>query len=191
MRETAAILKGATRRSLVILDEIGRGTSTYDGLAIAWSVAEHLHDAVACRTMFATHYHELCELCATRPTALNFNVAAREYGQEIVFLHKLVPGGANRSYGVAVAKLAGVPEIVVARARTLLLHLESGRELGSGSQAALKRQAAESAAQLEIFVPASEQRAESEIEATLRALDTDRMTPIDALVALARLKQML
>jgi DNA mismatch repair protein MutS len=189
MRETAAILKGASRRSLVILDEIGRGTSTYDGLAIAWSVAEHLHDAVACRTMFATHYHELCELGATRSTALNFNVAAREYGQEIVFLHKLVSGGANRSYGVAVAKLAGVPEIVVARARTLLLELESGHELGTGSQATLKRQAVASAAQLEIFAP--EPRAGSEALATLRALDTDRMTPIDALVALARLKQML
>jgi DNA mismatch repair protein MutS len=192
MRETAAILTGATRRSLVILDEIGRGTSTYDGLAIAWSVAEHLHDAIGCRTLFATHYHELCELAQTRPTAMNFNAAAREYGDEIVFLHKLVPGSANRSYGVAVAQLAGVPEIVVARARALLAELESTGVLPSGAQVAMQSRIPTSTRQLEIFAPVgAEPRRESEIEATLRALDIDRMTPVDALVALARLKQMM
>ncbi len=192
MRETAAILHGASRRSLVILDEIGRGTSTYDGLAIAWAVAEHLHDAIGCRTLFATHYHELCELAQTRPTVVNFNVAAKQYGGEVVFLHKLVPGGANRSYGVAVAQLAGVPEIVLARARTLLRDLEGGGALPSGAPASLRgRDHDAGGPQLEIFAPPPAAAAESEAEATLRALEIERMTPLDALNALARLKQLL
>ncbi|MFI5305732.1 MAG: DNA mismatch repair protein MutS [Polyangiales bacterium] len=190
MREAASILKGATRRSLVILDEIGRGTSTYDGLAIAWAVAEHLHDAIGCRTLFATHYHELCELAATRPTVVNTNVAAKQYGDEVVFLHKLAPGGANRSYGVAVAQLAGVPEIVLARARTLLGELEAGGLLPSGAQASLRGRGAAASPQLEIFAPKAV-ATESEAEATLRALDVERMTPVEAIVALARLKQLL
>jgi DNA mismatch repair protein MutS len=190
MRETSRILKGATRRSFVILDEIGRGTSTYDGLAIAWAVAEHLHDAVGCRTMFATHYHELCELAHTRQGVVNFNVTAKQYGDDVVFLHKLVPGSANRSYGVAVAQLAGVPEIVLARARALLNELEAGGALPSGAQASLRGRDARDSPQLEIFAqqPAP---TESDAEATLRALDIDRMTPVDALLALSRLKQML
>jgi DNA mismatch repair protein MutS len=191
MRETASILGGATRRSLVILDEIGRGTSTYDGLAIAWAVAEHLHDAIGCRTMFATHYHELCELAQTRPSVVNFNVAAKQYGGEVVFLHKLVPGGANRSYGVAVAQLAGVPEIVLARARALLSELESGAALPSGGHASLRARDAGETAQLEIFAARDKAEIESAADATLRALDIDRMTPVQALVALAHLKQLL
>ncbi len=183
MREAAAILRGATARSLVILDEIGRGTSTYDGLAIAWAVAEHLHDAIACRAMFATHYHELCELPRTHPYAVNFNVAARQHGDQVVFLHRLAPGGANRSYGIAVAQLAGVPEIVLARARTLLEELE--RSGASGSRTPL-----DTSPQLDMFATA-EPRQDSEVEATLRALDPDRMPPVEALVALARLKGML
>jgi DNA mismatch repair protein MutS len=190
MRETASILRGATRRSFVILDEIGRGTSTYDGLAIAWAVAEHLHDAVGCRTMFATHYHELCELANTRSSVVNFNVAARQYGDEVVFLHKLVEGGANRSYGVAVAQLAGVPEIVLARARALLSQLESDGALPSGASATMRGRSAASP-QLEIFAASPSPKLESAVEATLEAMDIDRMTPIDALVALALLKQLL
>jgi DNA mismatch repair protein MutS len=193
MREAAAILRGATRRSLVILDEIGRGTSTYDGLAIAWAVAEHLHDMVGCRAMFATHYHELCELAATREGARNFNVAAREYEGDIVFLHKLVPGSANRSYGVAVARLAGVPEIVLARARAILGDLESGAPLPSGVPSRMRSVDGAGRAQLDLFVPASEgaQAKRSEVEETLAALEVDTMRPVDALVALARLKDLL
>src|SRR6185503_5264419 len=138
MRETSHILRRATRRSLVVLDEIGRGTSTYDGLSIAWAVAEHLHDAVACRAMFATHYHELTELSSTCPFAVNYSVSARELGDDIVFLHKLARGPASRSYGVAVAKLAGVPEVVLARAKAILLSLEGGDALPSGKQASLR-----------------------------------------------------
>ncbi|RLB46831.1 MAG: DNA mismatch repair protein MutS [Deltaproteobacteria bacterium] len=192
MIETAAILRGATRRSLVILDEIGRGTSTYDGLAIAWAVAEHLHDVIACRAMFATHYHELCELAETRATVLNTNVAASEYDGEVVFLHKLVPGSANRSYGVAVARLAGVPEIVLARARRILGDLEDGAPLPSGASPrspGAPQALGGAAPQLDLFsAPAPR---ESEVEATLKNIDVDQLKPVDALVALARLKDLL
>ena len=190
MRETASILRGATKRSLVVLDEIGRGTSTYDGLAIAWAVAEHLHDAIGCRGLFATHYHELCELGATRPGVVNFNVAAKEYRGEVVFLHKLVPGGANKSYGVAVARLAGVPEIVLARARALLHDLERGAALPSGAPARMRPQDREGRPQLDLFA-APAPPPPSAVEETLRELDIDHLTPVDALVALARLKKML
>jgi DNA mismatch repair protein MutS len=135
MRETATILREATRRSLVILDEVGRGTSTFDGLAIAWAVAEHLHDVVGCRTLFATHYHELCELAERRAGVRNWNVAAREQAGDIVFLHRLLPGGSSRSYGVAVARLAGVPEAVTMRARDLLEGLERDRSSASRGEA--------------------------------------------------------
>jgi len=124
MNETANILNNATERSLVILDEIGRGTSTFDGLSIAWSVAEYLHDAVKARTLFATHYQELTELAMTRPGVRNFNVAVREWNDQIVFLRKIVPGGADQSYGIQVARLAGLPGAVVARAKEILANLE-------------------------------------------------------------------
>jgi DNA mismatch repair protein MutS len=125
MRETAHILRYATARSLVILDEIGRGTSTYDGVSIAWAVAEHLHDRVRAKTLFATHYHELCALAELHPRVRNVSVAAREYQGEIVFLRKLSPGGASRSFGIEVGKLAGLPPAVVERARSILKTLES------------------------------------------------------------------
>src|SRR5690606_26127438 len=112
-----------SRRSLVILDEIGRGTSTYDGLAIAWAMAEHLHDAIGCRAMFATHYHELCELAELKAGAVSYNVAANEHAGDVVFLHTLVPGATNKSYGIAVARLAGVSELVLARAKAILADL--------------------------------------------------------------------
>lgn len=190
MREAAAILHGATERSLVILDEIGRGTSTYDGLAIAWAIAEHLHDAIGCRGMFATHYHELCELAQTHRGAVNFNVAAKEYGDDVVFLHKLVPGGANRSYGVAVARLAGVPPIVLARAKAILGDLEQGAALPSGAHARMRPVDATGRAQLELFSKAPVESKPSKVEQTLAALDVNAMTPVDALLALARLKKM-
>jgi DNA mismatch repair protein MutS len=175
MMEASAILRGATERSFVILDEIGRGTSTYDGLAIAWAVAEHLHDATRCRAIFATHYHELCELADRLPNAANYNVAAKEHDDSMVLLHQLVPGGSNRSYGLAVARLAGVPPVVLARAKTKLQELE-------------RRAEAAPVPQMPLFEAASAQQ--SEVEATLRALDIERMTPVDALVTLARLREL-
>ena len=190
MRETATILRDATRRSLVVLDEIGRGTSTYDGLAIAWAVAEHLHDGIGCRTMFATHYHELCELAELRDGVVSFNVAAREYGDDVVFLHKLVEGSANKSYGVAVARLAGVTEIVLARAKTILADLEDGAPLPGGRPASLRGKG-----QLDLFARAATAqdavRGPSEVEKTLAQIDVDRLRPIDAILTLARLKELL
>jgi DNA mismatch repair protein MutS len=125
MTETANILNNATPRSLVILDEIGRGTSTFDGISLAWAITEHLHDAVGCRTLFATHYHELVDLEKTKPRLRNANVAVREHQGEIVFLHRIVPGGADQSYGIHVARLAGVPAPVLERAREILAFLEA------------------------------------------------------------------
>lgn len=193
MKETAAILRGASRRSLVILDEIGRGTSTYDGLAIAWAVAEHLHDAIGCRAMFATHYHELTELAQTKPGAANYNVAAQEDGDDVVFLHKLVPGATGRSYGIAVARLAGVPGIVLARAKAILGDLEDGAALPGGGHARVRPLDESGSPQLELFVtlPANEVIKDSEVEKTLAALDVDRMTPVEALMTLSRLKGLL
>jgi DNA mismatch repair protein MutS len=180
MRETAAILGGATRRSLVVLDEVGRGTSTFDGVSIAWAVTEFLHDAIGARTLFATHYHELCALAHARPRIRNASVAVREHGGEIVFLRRVVDGGANRSYGIDVARLAGLPRTVVSRARQILGELEGARALGGGSQ-------------LDLFVaaqappPAPDSIAGDELAARLRALDPNAMTPLEALATLADL----
>jgi len=124
MTETANILNNATAQSLVILDEIGRGTSTFDGISLAWAITEHLHDQVGCRTLFATHYHELVDLERTKPRLRNANVAVRETGVDVVFLHRIVPGGADQSYGIHVARLAGVPGPVLDRAREILAVLE-------------------------------------------------------------------
>ena len=124
MNETSLIVNNATDRSLVILDEIGRGTATFDGLSIAWSVAEHLHDRIQCRALFATHYHELCDLAHTREAVKNHNVAVREWKEEIIFLRKILPGPADKSYGIQVARLAGLPKQVLARAREVLSNLE-------------------------------------------------------------------
>jgi DNA mismatch repair protein MutS len=124
MNETANIVNNASDRSLVILDEIGRGTSTFDGLSIAWSVAEFLHDKIKARTLFATHYHELTKLATERKGVANFNVAVREWNEQIIFLRKIIPGGADKSYGIHVARLAGVPKEILDRARDILAHLE-------------------------------------------------------------------
>jgi DNA mismatch repair protein MutS len=181
MRETAEILRSATRRSLVILDEIGRGTSTFDGLAIAWAVAEHLDGAIGCRALFATHYHELTELAAGSKHIANVSVSARELAEDVVFLYRLERGAASRSYGVAVAKLAGLPESVLARARAILGRLEQGAE----------RPARAPDAQLGLFAGKSVDPASNEVLETLRAVDPDRLTGLEALALVARLKSRL
>jgi DNA mismatch repair protein MutS len=129
MTEAANILNNATPRSLVILDEIGRGTSTYDGVSLAWAMTEYLHDVIGCRSLFATHYHELAQLATALPRLRNYNVLVRELDKEIIFLHKIAPGSAERSYGIHVARLAGVPDAVLNRATTVLETLESRHEL--------------------------------------------------------------
>src|SRR5579883_1069318 len=180
MRETATILANLTPRSLVVLDEIGRGTSTFDGISIAWAVAEHLHDAPERpRTLFATHYHELTALAATHPRVANLSVAVTEWQGDIVFLRQIVPGPASRSYGVEVARLAGVPAAVVARARALLARLEAGHAPGS-------EPAKDSAgAQLTLFPDPAER-----VRRELAALEPERLTPLAALAVLARLVEM-
>jgi DNA mismatch repair protein MutS len=133
MNETANILNNATDRSLVILDEIGRGTSTFDGLSIAWSVAEYLHDKISCRALFATHYHELTDLERTRSGVQNLNVAVREWNDQIIFLRKILPGRADQSYGIQVARLAGLPDSIISRAKEILENLEKS-ELNAAGQ---------------------------------------------------------
>jgi DNA mismatch repair protein MutS len=185
MRETAEILASATERSLVILDEIGRGTSTFDGLAIAWAVAEHLARSVRCRALFATHYHEMTALDAD-PHIVNYSVSAREIEGDIVFLHRLVRGPANQSYGVAVAKLAGLPGSVLTRAGELLAAFE-GDELKPNPQ---KRPRARRPAtsQLSLFAPSEPSAAERAVAERLSALDIGRLSPHEALALLAELK---
>jgi DNA mismatch repair protein MutS len=192
-RETAEILAQASGRSLVILDEIGRGTSTFDGLSIAWAVAEYLHDTpgLSPRTLFATHYHELTDLARVRPRVRNAHFAVREWEDEVIFLRRLLPGGVNRSYGIQVARLAGLPEGVTRRAREILGNLE-GEEFDAEGRPRLALSAAGdpgSRAQLPLFsgAPASARDpAEEEVLASLRELDPDQLTPLDALVTLAR-----
>jgi DNA mismatch repair protein MutS len=187
MRETASILAKATRRSLVVLDEVGRGTSTFDGVSIAWAVAEFLHDAIGARTLFATHYHELVALADSRPRVRNVSVAVREHKGEIVFLRRVVPGGANKSYGIDVARLAGLPRSVIARGRQIMSQLESGSQaLGFGSSP-----------QLSLLAPAIPPPAAalaspstSAVVHRLAALDVDRITPLEALQLLAELKSL-
>ena len=190
MTEAAAILHNATRRSLVVLDEIGRGTSTFDGLSIAWAVAEHLHDRVGCRTLFATHYHELQDLARERPRVRNLTVSVREVGDQVVFLRKLVPGGASRSYGIEVARLAGLPAEVLARAREILKNLEA-LEVDEGGHAALARggRGEASAGQLGLFAP-PDPRLEA-LRRDLGGLDLETLRPLDALNLIAEWKKRL
>jgi DNA mismatch repair protein MutS len=179
MVETAAILTQATERSFVVLDEIGRGTATYDGLAIAWACAEALHDVNRARTLFATHYHELARLEDRLPHVCNLSMKAKEWNGELVFLHEAGPGAADRSYGVQVAKLAGVPPAVVGRAREVLERLEAEE----GSPARLD--------DLPLFAASKPAPAPAEAPAVVKALDgldPDAMTPREALEALYRLK---
>ncbi len=186
MTETANILNNATPRSLIILDEIGRGTSTFDGLAIAWAVGEHLHEKVGARTLFATHYHELTDLALMLPRVVNCNVAVREWKDDIIFLRKIVEGATDKSYGIHVARLAGIPQAVVKRAKAILANLEE-EELDPAGKPRLAHGAAARPGepmfvQLGLFAqphPAVEE---------LKSLDVDRMTPIEALTKLKDLK---
>jgi DNA mismatch repair protein MutS len=175
MVETSAILHTATSRSLVLLDEIGRGTSTYDGVSIAWAVSEHLHDHVGCKTIFATHYHELTQLADELDAVRNFNVAVRETADQVLFLHRVEPGGADRSYGIEVGRLAGLPDGVIRRARQVLRLLESeqlvhGERTSGGGKAASW----------------NPQQPHPVVD-RLKGLDPNATTPLQALALLAQL----
>ena len=208
MSETSAILHTATARSLVLLDEIGRGTATWDGLSIAWAVSEHLHEHVGCKTIFATHYHELTQLADEFVSVRNYNVAVQEVGERILFLHRLRPGGADRSYGIEVGRLAGLPAPVIARARALLKVLE-GEQLvpalgsvavkgggGSGDTGGTDNTggtADTGGPNARRVAPASDQfglfttPAPDPLVARLREVDADALTPLQALALLAEL----
>jgi len=180
MNEVAHILKHATRRSLIILDEVGRGTSTFDGVSIAWAVAEYLHDAghLGSRTLFATHYHQLTELEASKTGAKNFNITVKEWGDRIIFLRKIMAGGTNRSYGIQVARIAGVPDEVIARAKEILSNLEKGEldELGMPRLAHGRKEPEKNRHQLSLFI-AEEDIIINEIS----RMDIMNLTPVEAL----------
>lgn len=191
MQETANILNNATERSLVILDEIGRGTSTYDGLSIAWAVAEYLHNWQdrGIKTLFATHYHELTDLALTKPRVKNYNIAVKEWNEEIIFLRKLVEGSTNRSYGIQVARLAGVPTEVLKRAKEILKNIESGELDGAGEPVLAHSNSSadkDSNVQLSLFKSSGEILINS-----LKKLDPSSMTPLEALNELNALKELL
>jgi DNA mismatch repair protein MutS len=181
MSETSAILHNATARSLVLLDEIGRGTSTYDGVAIAWAVSEHLHDRIGCKTMFATHYHELMQLPERLEHARNYNVAVREAEGTVVFLHRLEPGGTDQSYGVHVAHLAGLPDSVVRRAHEILRTLEGEHRVVPGAPPRPP-----DPEQLALFGGMAPPHPVLE---RLRELDLDTLTPIEALNRLVEMQR--
>ena len=185
MAETSAILHSATTRSLVLLDEIGRGTSTYDGVSIAWAVSEHLHNRTGCKTIFATHYHELTQLAEDHDAVRNFNVAVREVNDDVLFLHRLQPGGADRSYGIEVGRLAGLPKEVLDRARQVLKLLE-GEQLAAGkrSNGGARGETEPKHDQLGLFAAAP-----NPLVDRLAAIDTDTMTPLQALSLLAELSR--
>jgi DNA mismatch repair protein MutS len=190
MQETANILHSASSRSLVVLDEIGRGTATFDGLSIAWAVAEHLATgAVRPKTLFATHYHELTDLADATPGVVNFHVSAREWKDDIIFLRKIVPGRSDRSYGIQVARLAGLPKPVVERAREILAALERD-ELTRGGRPSVSGTPSEPQRQLGLFQPPDKDAAKADaVRTKLAAVDVDRLTPLEALTLLAELKK--
>jgi len=194
MNETANILNNATPRSLVILDEVGRGTSTYDGLSIAWAVAEHLHEAGP-KTLFATHYHHLNELEERLPRAKNFRIAVKEDGEHIIFLRRIIRGGTDRSFGIQVARLAGLPESVIKRARELLeafsrerlrgQHVDTSQIASAGGGAEGEQVLAPAASLLD----AAPSVAPNPIVEELKGLDVDNLTPLEAIVKLQELRK--
>jgi len=184
MSETARLLGGLTDRSLLLLDEVGRGTSTFDGLAIAWAVAEYLHDSARAKVLFATHFHELTDLARERPRVKNLSMAVREWGGEVLFLRRVIEEPASRSYGIEVARIAGLPDSIIARAREILSNLEQGElDEAGGVRLAHDRRAQRPAPQLNLFTSV-----ESRVIDELLALDVDRLTPVEALGALAAMR---
>jgi DNA mismatch repair protein MutS len=184
MTETANILRHATDRSLVILDEVGRGTSTYDGVSLAWAIAEYLHDKIRARSLFATHYHELTGMAETKPGVRNRNVAVEDRGDDVVFLHQIVAGSADRSYGIHVARLAGLPKTVLSRARVILRGLEGG----TFDPATAPPEPAHSDEQLGLFVSSVRN---DPLRTRLREADPNETTPMEALQLLAELRGLL
>jgi DNA mismatch repair protein MutS len=185
MHEAANIVNTATPKSLILLDEIGRGTSTFDGISIAWALTEYLHEHIGAKTLFATHYHELNELADVFPRIKNYKVDVREYGDKVIFLHKVMPGFADHSYGIQVAQMAGLPEEVTERAKLVLKNLESSELIVRTGETAKGRGGKEEAKmQLTMF-----EVRDDKLRAELSKLDIERITPLEAMHTLAALKK--
>jgi DNA mismatch repair protein MutS len=190
MNETASILNNLSDRSLVLLDEIGRGTSTYDGVSIAWAIAEYLHEYPKARakTLFATHYHELNDMCNRFSRIHNFNVSVKEVGNKIIFLRKLQQGGSNHSFGIHVARMAGMPVRVVERAKEVLKHLEQSRTQGSSDSAqSIAAMSNQPAAQLSFFQ--LDDPSLAQIREEILNIDINNLTPVEALMKLNEIKK--
>lgn len=190
MSETAHILRHATSKSLVLLDEIGRGTSTFDGLSLAWAVAEYLHDRVGAKTLFATHYHELTDLALTKNHVRNVHISVKEWGGKIIFLRKIVKGGVNRSYGIQVARLAGIPLEVVDRAKEILANLERGEIEGGAPRIAKPARSANPQLTLFDAIPDVDKATEEVLE-IIRGVDPEKITPIEAIMMISELHEKL
>jgi DNA mismatch repair protein MutS len=183
MTETANIINNASGKSLVVLDEVGRGTSTYDGLSLAWAVTEHIANKIKCRTLFATHYHELTELAELFTNVKNCNVAVREWMDEVVFLHKILPGGTDKSYGIHVAKLAGIPKSIVERSKEILEELEATFQKEASGRHLAKHKTKKPPHDI-LFV----EKHKSVLD-KLSSTDVDNLTPIDAINLLNQVKE--
>lgn len=188
MNETANILNNATERSLIILDEVGRGTSTFDGISIAWAVTEYIYQHIRARTLFATHYHELTELALLFPGIVNFNVAVKEWGDEIIFLRKIIEGGTDKSYGIHVARLAGIPKEIIQRARIILNNLEAATLDANGKPKFAPMKAVQDArlTQLKLFLSKQDMVIEE-----IKKLDISAISPIEAMNKLDEFKKKL
>jgi DNA mismatch repair protein MutS len=184
MHEAANIVNTATAKSLILLDEVGRGTSTFDGISIAWALTEYLHNRIGAKTLFATHYHELNELADLFPHIKNLKVEVREYGDKVIFLHKVVPGFADHSYGIQVAQMAGLPEEIIHRATAILRNLEQSDLSLHGEPKRPKGRIASAELQLTLF-----ELKDDAIRDEIKKIDPERITPIEALQKLLDLKK--
>jgi DNA mismatch repair protein MutS len=195
MHEAANIVNTATPRSLILLDEIGRGTSTFDGISIAWALTEFMHDRIGAKTIFATHYHELNELAEVFPRIKNYRVDVREYGDKVIFLHKVVPGFADHSYGIQVAQMAGIPSDITDRAKLILKNLEEAgltlRNVDDSGKKSIKKddvrkrlKEAGEEMQLALF-----EVREDRLRGKIRGIEIEKLTPLEALQVLAKLKE--
>jgi DNA mismatch repair protein MutS len=184
MHEAATIVNTATSRSLILLDEVGRGTSTFDGISIAWALTEYLHGRIGAKTLFATHYHELNELADIFPRIKNFKVDVREYGDKVIFLHKVVPGFADHSYGIQVAQMAGLPEEVTDRAKKILKNLEDSELNVYSSGRQLKGRIPPPDIQMTLF-----EVKDDKLREEIRKLDVEKITPLEALQKLVELQR--
>jgi DNA mismatch repair protein MutS len=185
MHEAANILNTATPKSLILLDEVGRGTSTFDGISIAWALTEYIHDRIGAKTLFATHYHELNELASLFPRVRNMKVEVREYGDKVIFLHKVTPGYADHSYGIQVAQMAGLPEEVTERAKQILKNLEGSGLSVHDEPLAARGRSARGEMQMTLF-----EMKDDKLREALKGLDIEKMTPLEALQKLAEMKKM-